>query len=57
MLGYSGNFSVESLDRAVNAIAHRGPDDSGVFVDQEQKIGLGHTRLSIQDVSNSAISP
>ena len=30
-------------------MVHRGPDDSGVFI--EQNVGLGHRRLSIIDLS------
>jgi asparagine synthase (glutamine-hydrolysing) len=33
------------------AIAHRGPDDSGTFVDATAGIALGHRRLSIIDLS------
>lgn len=29
----------------VDSIKHRGPDDSGIYIDN--KISLGHTRLSI----------
>jgi asparagine synthase (glutamine-hydrolysing) len=36
---------------ARSALAHRGPDDSGVFVDQSHGIGLVHTRLAILDLS------
>jgi asparagine synthase (glutamine-hydrolysing) len=38
---------------------HRGPDGSGVFFRQKDKfaIGLGHTRLSIIDLSSSANQP
>lgn len=34
-----------------NALAHRGPDDAGTFVDTESGIGLVQTRLSILDLS------
>lgn len=37
------------LDRMVEKIAHRGPDDSGTFV--RGPIGLGNRRLSIIDLS------
>ncbi|OQX12635.1 MAG: asparagine synthase (glutamine-hydrolyzing) [Desulfobulbaceae bacterium A2] len=40
-----------ALQAASAAIAHRGPDDSGVFVDQAPGIGLVHARLSILDLS------
>src|SRR5262252_6102806 len=33
------------------AIAHRGPDDSGTFVDPAAGLALGHRRLSIIDLS------
>ncbi|MCB9853795.1 MAG: asparagine synthase (glutamine-hydrolyzing) [Phycisphaerales bacterium] len=37
------------LDRMVDALTHRGPDDRGTFVDQN--IGIGMRRLSIIDVA------
>ncbi|MDD1609163.1 MAG: asparagine synthase (glutamine-hydrolyzing) [Methylococcaceae bacterium] len=36
------------------ALRHRGPDDSGVYLDPYQRIGLGHTRLSIIDLAGGA---
>ena len=44
-----------SLDRKVvermrDVIAHRGPDDVGIFIDGS--VGLGHRRLSIVDVAS-----
>ncbi|MFA6159980.1 MAG: asparagine synthase (glutamine-hydrolyzing) [Parcubacteria group bacterium] len=32
-------------------IMHRGPDDGGVYISPDQKVGLGHRRLSIIDLS------
>ena len=37
------------IEAMANAIAHRGPDGSGVFLDNH--VGLGHRRLSIIDVA------
>ena len=51
LIGYSGVFNTPQLYAGLNAIAHRGPDDSGVFVDSNADIGLGHVRLSILDLS------
>ena len=51
ILGFSGAFDAASLGAGLNAIAHRGPDDSGVFVDASAAVGLGHARLSILDIS------
>lgn len=38
-----------AIQRMTAALAHRGPDDSGYFV--EGHVGLGHRRLSIIDLS------
>ena len=38
--------------RMVAAIAHRGPDAAGVYIDRH--VGLGHARLSIIDVTGGA---
>lgn len=32
-------------------IQHRGPDDGGVYISHDKKVGLGHRRLSIIDLS------
>lgn len=32
-------------------IKHRGPDNSGVYISPDKKVGLGHRRLSIIDLS------
>lgn len=57
ILGFSGGFDGAALGIGLRAIAHRGPDDSGVFVDQGAGIGLGHVRLSIQDLSPMGHQP
>ena len=44
-----------TLSRMVQILEHRGPDDSGIFVDQN--LGFAHTRLSIQDLTESAHQP
>ncbi len=51
ILGFSGSFDSAALTDGLLAIAHRGPDDSGVYVDTAAGIGLGHVRLSILDLS------
>ena len=45
------------LDRAIDSIGHRGPDDSGVFIDDQQGVGLGHRRLSVIDLSPAGHQP
>jgi asparagine synthase (glutamine-hydrolysing) len=39
------------LASMTRAIAHRGPDDAGVWIDPEAGIGLGHRRLAVIDLS------
>ncbi|MCL1073881.1 asparagine synthase (glutamine-hydrolyzing) [Shewanella dokdonensis] len=38
-------------------LQHRGPDGSGVYYDDVKCLVLGHNRLSIIDLSNSAVQP
>lgn len=45
------NGFLPDLIQAKNIISHRGPDDWGVFEDQNRGFGLVHTRLSIIDLS------
>lgn len=50
------NFKDEGLIRKMNqATQHRGPDGTGVFGDDN--VSLGHNRLSIIDLSESASQP
>ncbi len=51
IVGFSGLFDLAALGRANDYIAHRGPDDSGIFSDETAAVGLGHRRLSILDLS------
>lgn len=57
MCGINGfNWQDENLIKSMNTkIAHRGPDDDGVFMLPE--ISLGHRRLSIIDLSSAAHQP
>jgi len=40
-----------------DALAHRGPDDRGAFVDAAAGVALGHRRLSILDLSKAGAQP
>ena len=64
MCGIYGYLSREPLGSAVlanmgRALAHRGPDDEGEFVQSsgELSVALGHKRLSIIDLSSSGRQP
>ena len=57
MCGISGYINLKSTDKVsletikgmITALHHRGPDESGIYIDNH--VGLGHTRLSIIDLS------
>ena len=51
IVGFSGPIETGRLTDACNAMAHRGPDDAGLYHDAGAAIGLGHRRLSILDLS------
>ena len=46
-----------TLRAMTDAIAHRGPDDSGYWYDRTTGVGLGHRRLSILDLSVEGHQP
>src|SRR5438270_5455020 len=45
------------LERMTNAVAHRGLDDAGLWIDGEAGVGLGHRRLAILDLSPAGHQP
>ena len=50
-------ISEARLKRMTDVIAHRGPDGEGQWVSENGKVGLGHRRLSIIDLSEHASQP
>lgn len=64
MCGIAGIFGVRDSTRLVtlartmqDALAHRGPDDQGTFIDPDNSIALIQTRLSILDLSQAGHQP
>lgn len=51
------SYNRETLAAMTAALAHRGPDADGFFFDEQRKVGLGHRRLSIIDLSEAANQP
>jgi asparagine synthase (glutamine-hydrolysing) len=50
-------LSPERLKQMTDVIAHRGPDGEGQWISEDNKVGLGHRRLSIIDLSHEADQP
>lgn len=48
---------VELGRSGMRALAHRGPDAQGEFIDRERGVFLGHVRLKIIDLSDAAAQP
>ena len=65
MCGIVGSYAYASeveidpsvLESMRDAMVHRGPDGMGLWMSADRKIGLGHRRLSILDLSTSASQP
>lgn len=66
MCGIAGIYNRKdaAIDNLINKLgvmnkllAHRGPDDQGVWVSKHQAIGFAHRRLSIIDLSQHAHQP
>jgi len=66
IVGYLTKSSIhdEVLHASLQVLGHRGPDDSGILVDHfsfdetnSGSVGLGHSRLSIQDLSSLGHQP
>ena len=59
IMGWSG--SKRDLERRIlamrKALRHRGPDDEGIWMSEDAKGALGHTRLSILDLSVAGRQP
>ena len=47
----SGGVGRDHLEAKVATLSHRGPDDSGVWIDEAAGVALGHRRLAIVELS------
>jgi asparagine synthase (glutamine-hydrolysing) len=55
----TGTFRVTEpyITRMRDVMAHRGPDGAGTWIDPDQRVGFGHRRLAIIDLSECARQP
>jgi len=62
MCGIAGILSSRSVEAATLAamsdrLRHRGPDDDGIWIDDSGRVGFGHRRLAIIDLSPAGRQP
>jgi asparagine synthase (glutamine-hydrolysing) len=61
MCGIAGiigtNWERAKLESMISIQHHRGPDASGVYMNPNEQVGLGHNRLSIVDLSAAGNQP
>jgi asparagine synthase (glutamine-hydrolysing) len=55
--GFTRDELADHAHRMIAPIAHRGPDDSGIWVDEQAGIALGFRRLAILDLSPQGHQP
>lgn len=49
--------ATDLIGRMADRLAHRGPDDRGIWVSPDRRVGLAHRRLSIIDLSSTGHQP
>ncbi len=59
MCGIAGSINITLKENVLNFIKHRGPDSQGLIEKQvgDNKVFLGHTRLSILDLTEAGSQP
>jgi asparagine synthase (glutamine-hydrolysing) len=55
--GFTRDELTDHATRMIGPIAHRGPDDSGVWIDEHAGIALGFRRLAVLDLSPQGHQP
>ena len=64
MCGIAGIFGQSSdgllegqVNKMIMSLVHRGPDDSGIWINKDNTLALGHRRLTIIDLSKAGHQP
>ena len=55
IVGYVGDVDKSKIAKMLQATAHRGPDDSGMYINGN--VGLGNNRLAVIDLSSKGHQP
>lgn len=57
--GVIGNCEISSkqIEAMTLTLAHRGPDAQGIYISPNKRVALGHRRLSVLDLSETANQP
>ena len=55
--GNTGYSIAEIASKMGSSISHRGPDDSGLWIDEHAQVAFAHQRLSILDLSSAGSQP
>lgn len=53
----TGDVTINRIKQMTDSIEHRGPDGEGQWISENGRVGLGHRRLSIIDLSIEANQP
>src|SRR5260370_847335 len=59
IVGFAGGepIAAESLAAMRDCLAHRGPDDQGLWYSSDGTVGFGHRRLAVIDLSPGGHQP
>ncbi|MCB0572333.1 MAG: asparagine synthase (glutamine-hydrolyzing) [Phaeodactylibacter sp.] len=52
-----GAINLHTFEQMRDTLAHRGPDDAGLWCSEDKRIALGHRRLSFLDLSDAGHQP
>ena len=56
--GLSKDFDLQKITYSMlDELTSRGPDDQGIWIEKNERVCMGHRRLSIQDLSKAGYQP